>query len=272
MAKSYLETVLEAIQADPEISEAFGRNLHFGFWEDPSQADPSIAGFAAAAESMSRRVCDVIGVADGQCLLDVGCGLGGTLASINERFSSMHLVGVNVDARQAVQARQDVKARQGNRLAFSVGDACNLSFPDRTFDAVMAVECIFHFSSRLRFMKEARRVLKPGGRLLISDLVPGWRTALAVLPRSLLLSRSRMRTYGLGQRLPCTMAGYRRCGRWAKLTLEQDVDITGNTVPTYSAIRGLIGHADPPHRGAIDFLEWTTRRRMITYRILVFRA
>src|SRR5438034_5931485 len=46
----------------------------------------------------------------------------------------------------------------------SEADACALPFPDASFDRVLAVECIFHFPSRLRFLKEAARVLKPGGR------------------------------------------------------------------------------------------------------------
>jgi len=51
-------------------------------------------------------------------------------------------------------------------------DACAMPRPDRAFDAVLAVACSFHFPSRDAFLLECARLLRPGGRLALSDFVP----------------------------------------------------------------------------------------------------
>jgi hypothetical protein len=76
-------------------------------------------------------------------------------ASINERFSDVRLTGVNIDERQLAVARQRVQARPGNSVDFIHADACELPFEDSSMDAVIAFECIFHFPSRRRFLREA---------------------------------------------------------------------------------------------------------------------
>lgn len=63
--------------------------------------------------------------------LDVGCGFDATIASLNENFSGMQLVGLNIDSRQLLRARKEVKASPGNFLCFGQGNACVLPFSDQ---------------------------------------------------------------------------------------------------------------------------------------------
>ncbi len=72
-------------------------------------------------------------------------------------------------------------------LAFTVGDAERLPFPDARFDAVLNVESSHCYGHVEKFFAEAARVLRPGGHFLYTDFrpaneVPAWHAALAATP------------------------------------------------------------------------------------------
>ncbi|HEY9828641.1 MAG TPA: class I SAM-dependent methyltransferase [Stenomitos sp.] len=166
----YLDILLEQLTlGEVTVQKAFGRHVHWGYWPNPTQADRSIENFAIASEQLCQRVYAAAGVQEGDQVLDAGYGFGGTIASLNEQFQNLHLTGLNIDFRQLDRAREEVKPLGNNQIIFVEGDACQMPFPDASMDVVLAVECIFHFPSRTKFFQEARRVLRPGGRLGICD-------------------------------------------------------------------------------------------------------
>lgn len=103
-------------------------------------------------------------------VLDAGCGLAGP-ASILARAYGAEVDGVTIVERQAEWARQFVRAAGlAEQVRVHLGSAMDLPFSDATFDVVLSLEAAHCFADKPRFLSEARRVLKPGGHLLVIDL------------------------------------------------------------------------------------------------------
>ena len=158
------------------------RCVHLGYWDaaGPDGTAPLDAWraqeFALAQYRLDEKVLALAELRPGLEVLDAGCGFGGTLDAINARQVRMGLCGFNVDLRQLALCG-DLRAAEGNRFTWVLGDACALPFADGAFDRVLCVEAMFHFPSRRRFFAEAARVLRPGGSLVGTDIVvsPGAR-------------------------------------------------------------------------------------------------
>lgn len=148
------------------------RFVHLGYWDIPpaDEAPPQPGEFERAQARLDQVLLDMADLDDGQSVLDAGCGFGGTLQAINRTRAGMTLTGANIDPRQLdICAR--IPASNGNRLRWQLADACRLPFDDASFDRVLCFEAMFHFSSRRAFLREAARVLRPGGTLVASDIV-----------------------------------------------------------------------------------------------------
>ena len=87
-------------QGNPIVENAFGRHVHLGYWPVPARATLAVDDFAVAAENLSQKVYTAGNVRNGQKILDGGCGFGGAIASLNENFSGMQLVGLNIEQSQ----------------------------------------------------------------------------------------------------------------------------------------------------------------------------
>lgn len=257
----YIDWLLERLdEQHPVFQRSFGSHVHFGYWPEPAKATHTPDDFANATERLTREICLVAGVHSGQRILDVGCGFGGTIASLNERLSEIDLTGLNIDDRQLARARATVIPQAGNRVSFQQGDACALPFADACFDVVLAVESIHHFRDRLTFLREAARVLRPGGCLVLSDFVP---------TRYI---HFKSRSFYGPINLRCSTAGYGRLAAQAGLVPLVQRDVTVHTIPTYQFLRTLEHILKHPlsFRVQTRLMEGLSRLHLLRYMILSF--
>jgi ubiquinone/menaquinone biosynthesis C-methylase UbiE len=109
----------------------------------------------------------------GESVLDIGCGTG-TLAVAAKRKVGASALVCGIDPSSEMIARARGKASRARMdVAFEIAQAESLPFPDARFDVVTSTVMLHHLrrAARLQALVEARRVLRPGGRLLVVDFV-----------------------------------------------------------------------------------------------------
>ncbi len=99
--------------------------------------------------------------------LDLACGPGFVALEIAKRVKEV--VGVDLTAAMLRQARALARRENVRNVTFRRADAMHLPFADGVFDLVVTRASFHHFPEPERALKEMARVLKPRGRILISD-------------------------------------------------------------------------------------------------------
>jgi tocopherol O-methyltransferase len=140
-------------------------SVHFGY------ADQTTRGHTDALINMNRVLADHAGIQPGQRVLDAGCGVGGSSLWL-ARQRGAEVVGITPVASQVARARRFAAARRlGDRVTFEQADYSNTPCPDASFDVVWALESLCHAPDKAAFYREAARLLRPGGRLVVAEYI-----------------------------------------------------------------------------------------------------
>lgn len=127
-----------------------------------------IGGLAATI-----RLIELINPQAGDCILDVGCGVGIAPTFLGQQVGC-HVVGVDITPRMLVRARERAQRKRVTQLTdFRVADMHALPFKDNYFDSVIAESVICFSSNKRHVLAEMIRVVKPGGRVAFTEAT--WR-------------------------------------------------------------------------------------------------
>lgn len=146
--------------------------MNIGYW-----AEGAMTGREAHIELVRQLASRVVPLADRR-VLDVGCGIGGP-AAILARDYRARVDGITIIDDHVALGRQLIEAAQlQDRVSLALGNAMNMDVDEGAYDVVFNLEAAHCFVDKHAFLAGALRSLRPGGRLVMADIVATSHTPL----------------------------------------------------------------------------------------------
>jgi len=143
-----------------------GRNdhaIHFGYF------DTDTPSHSQSLLNMNRVLAARAGITAADSVLDAGCGYGGSSIWL-ARTIGCRVLGLNIVPFQIAKAKRYARrAGVGDKVDFALQDYAHTTLPEASFDVVWGLESIVHAPDKAAVVREAYRLLKPGGRLIIAE-------------------------------------------------------------------------------------------------------
>lgn len=165
-------------ELDAFYRDLWGEDLHHGVWlrgdEHPAEA----------VDNLTRLVAERGEIEPGDQVCDVGCGYGGSARFFARRHGA-RVVGLTLSE---AQHRYAVERSSGDsRVLILRRDWLENGLPDGGFDVVVAVESASHMADKPAFLRECRRVVSPGGRVVVAawlaaEATSGWEERALLRP------------------------------------------------------------------------------------------
>lgn len=206
-----------------------------------------------------------------EAMLDVGSGAGHTALAL--AAAGIDITALDLTPEMLVQGRALARERALD-VVFDEGDVESLPYPDASFDAVSSRLAAHHFPNPRRAIAEILRVLRPGGRFLLSDIVsydePTADTFLQAI--ELLRDPSHVRDHRVDEWLGMIEDCRARAGLVARWPLFQPFDAWVERMqtpePEVAMLRRLFARAPLEARTALELGEGTERGFTLTVALI----
>ena len=201
-----------------------GADFHYGYFRSDDES------LAQATTNLTAKLATDADIRAGQSVLDVGCGVGGPAVWLATHIGC-HVVGITTSI-EGVRGAEALAAEHGveDHVRFNVADGLDSQLPDDSFDRVWVMESSHLMRDKGRLLRECARVLRPGGRLALCDIVLRKPVELVDLIECrnewLLLERV------FGEAKMELLETYRELAEHACLRLDAIEDISRPTLPT----------------------------------------
>ena len=137
--------------------------IHYGYW------DERVKSFPQSLLRMNEVMMEAANIKPSDKVLDAGCGIGGSSIFLGEKLGC-NVTGISLSERQINKAKElAIEKKVEDKVDFRVMNYCATNFPNESFDIVWGCESICYADDKEQFIKEAYRLLKPGGRLVVAD-------------------------------------------------------------------------------------------------------